>query len=322
MGWEDSDSWEYKATANPTAAAPPVVYHYTTTAGLLGILNTQKIWATDLAYLNDAAELSYGMGLVLETVTKLLTSKSEFAYPRALVPMYASIFEIALQSMRGVISTFVTCFCEEPDLLGQWRGYAVGGGYAIGFDSAELRTRTSTVVSLPLVPVVYDPTQQADVIEAVTTRALTQLIELIERAGKESVLTRLLHARSLSGILGEAMKEDFQSLTKDDLLALFARCAQLKDPAFREEREWRLCDLTVIRSGKDVDFRAGHLGLIPYIKIPLSVNTQLLPIREVIIGPGPEPQLRVAAVRSMLTCHGYDAQSVDVRPSVVPFRPN
>jgi hypothetical protein len=52
----------------------------------------------------------------------------------------------------------------------------------------------------------------------------------------------------------------------------------------------------------------------------MTLGAQLLPIRAVIIGPGSEPQLRVTVVRSMLTCRGYAAESVDVRPSVVPFR--
>jgi hypothetical protein len=32
------------------------LFHYTTAAGLLGILNSSTLWATDLRFLNDAQE--------------------------------------------------------------------------------------------------------------------------------------------------------------------------------------------------------------------------------------------------------------------------
>lgn len=36
--------------------APPVLYHYTTSRGLLGILESRTIFATDMLYLNDSRE--------------------------------------------------------------------------------------------------------------------------------------------------------------------------------------------------------------------------------------------------------------------------
>lgn len=38
-------------------ATPPRLYHYTDTRGLLGILDSQQLWATHAFYLNDATEL-------------------------------------------------------------------------------------------------------------------------------------------------------------------------------------------------------------------------------------------------------------------------
>ncbi|HMC13498.1 MAG TPA: hypothetical protein VKG67_04050, partial [Gallionellaceae bacterium] len=34
------------------------LYHYTTAAGLQGIVESQQLWATNIAYLNDAEELT------------------------------------------------------------------------------------------------------------------------------------------------------------------------------------------------------------------------------------------------------------------------
>src|SRR5690349_14469339 len=40
--------------------APPSVYHYTNDTGLRGILESGKLWLTDIFNLNDPSELSHG----------------------------------------------------------------------------------------------------------------------------------------------------------------------------------------------------------------------------------------------------------------------
>ena len=40
------------------------LYHYTTAAGLQGILRDQAFWCTSIFHLNDPSELEYGISLV------------------------------------------------------------------------------------------------------------------------------------------------------------------------------------------------------------------------------------------------------------------
>jgi hypothetical protein len=42
------------------------LFHYTTAAGLLGILNTANIWATDLRFLNDVQEAVYAYDIAVD----------------------------------------------------------------------------------------------------------------------------------------------------------------------------------------------------------------------------------------------------------------
>ena len=37
-----------------------LIYHYTDLNGLLGILESKELWATDVRYLNDASEATFG----------------------------------------------------------------------------------------------------------------------------------------------------------------------------------------------------------------------------------------------------------------------
>lgn len=50
------------------AHPPSVLYHSTTAAGLLGILNSQRVWATNARFLNDPSEIRYALGIVSEIV--------------------------------------------------------------------------------------------------------------------------------------------------------------------------------------------------------------------------------------------------------------
>ena len=40
---------------------PDVLYHYTDSGGLKGILSSGKIWATDIHYLNDKSEIQLAL---------------------------------------------------------------------------------------------------------------------------------------------------------------------------------------------------------------------------------------------------------------------
>jgi hypothetical protein len=42
---------------NAAESIPTTLYHYTTTDGLLGILASEEVWATDIRFLNDTSEL-------------------------------------------------------------------------------------------------------------------------------------------------------------------------------------------------------------------------------------------------------------------------
>ena len=46
----------------------PLIYHYTNSEGLLGIIGTQSIWATDINFLNDFEEFSIGKKVIRKSI--------------------------------------------------------------------------------------------------------------------------------------------------------------------------------------------------------------------------------------------------------------
>src|ERR1700730_1271189 len=111
--------------------AERVLYHYTSAGGLLGIIESGTLWASDCRFLNDATELSYSTEQLLAALSTLeddtMGPESGFILPGVVEHLTAETFRV-----------HVVCFCEDGDLLSQWRGYGADGGYAVGLGSDRL----------------------------------------------------------------------------------------------------------------------------------------------------------------------------------------
>ena len=65
---------EPKTKKKPRRKTPDILYHYTSQEGLLGIIGTGNIWATDILYLNDATEYTYAYKMIMEELNRHLSS--------------------------------------------------------------------------------------------------------------------------------------------------------------------------------------------------------------------------------------------------------
>ena len=111
-------------------AAP--LYHYTSTAGLKAIIDSQQLWFTDYRHLNDSKELQLG----IEQAHEALRLAQEGADGRVglFLRMVADL--LSLENL-DTLAFFVGSFTRSRDDLGQWRAYADNGrGVAIGFAPA------------------------------------------------------------------------------------------------------------------------------------------------------------------------------------------
>jgi hypothetical protein len=105
--------------------APAVVYHYTNDAGLRGILETGRLWLSDIFSLNDPSELRHG----ISSAVNILESKAKDG-PQA-AKVFAKNFATLDVGVERSAHFFVLSFSSDGDDLGQWRAYADNGrGYA------------------------------------------------------------------------------------------------------------------------------------------------------------------------------------------------
>ena len=142
-----------------------LLYHYTSEAGLRGIIENDHIWATDIRFLNDWTEF-----------THIFNEESLVAFVEAFIAaLPADIDPDARRvTIDGVLSkrnyprlleiiesrppdgmpkeAFVCSFTADAeaggnpgDRLSQWRGYSHGSqGFSLGFDRTLLKQQTET----------------------------------------------------------------------------------------------------------------------------------------------------------------------------------
>jgi hypothetical protein len=125
------------------STCPEVLYHYRGQDGLLSIIDTAELWATKIQYMNDATEFNIALSMARQILDHMIGETLVLTPVKAHVQLRDSLAGIE------AINIFAACFCENGDLLSQWRGYAAsGGGSAIGFDSRVLKMLRSVTDSL------------------------------------------------------------------------------------------------------------------------------------------------------------------------------
>jgi hypothetical protein len=110
-----------------------VLYHYTSLGGLQGIVASKNIWASDIRYLNDAAEMRHAASLITYEIDQRLDrSQEDNKVLRQLRDWLA----------HRLVEGHILCaasFTESRYLLSRWRGYCPSGKVvSVGFNPDDL----------------------------------------------------------------------------------------------------------------------------------------------------------------------------------------
>jgi hypothetical protein len=164
---------------------PDIIYHYTNDIGLKGILETGRLWLTDVFQLNDPSELSHGFEIAIIA----LSSKVASAKPasKQFAQFVADCFK--RMGIQGSAQFFVCAFSSCGDDLGQWRAYADNGrGYALGFDGKVLEKAFFDSGNADSFPITYDDAQLAKLDSAIIDAYFRLVdLEMILQSGASTV---------------------------------------------------------------------------------------------------------------------------------------
>jgi hypothetical protein len=297
---------QWVTTGLPTSPEPPpVLYHYTDASALNAILHSRVLRATNAILLNDENEIKYSLKLLKACIDDR-SGAADLGAPNTTSDraMWATV-----QELLRFTEVYVSCFCESGDLLSQWRGYGERGRYALGYSSESLSRITKG--RLALVKVNYSQRDHEQHIRDLVSRWRTQL----ENAPLQDEDDR-------SRWIGELIFAE----------AFTALAVGFKDPAFAEEREWRLVYRYSSRSTSEGAQLDDGLGLqfdvvvrgnllVPYVTLGApDGEAGRLPPSRIVVGPTRDPVLAGYAVERSLKLLGYPSNSVRVDHSAVPLR--
>jgi hypothetical protein len=269
---------------------PPILYHYTSEDGLLGILESKSIWASKVQYLNDEQEFKLGLDRAKEVLDEQLKDNPGSVKKRLLDKL--------LMDLKGIERTNV-CVCSfsaEGDLLSQWRGYCPQGtGYSIGFDSGKLLDLARNHNFL-LAPCQYDLDSQKTIVVDSINQGTKQVLDC--SANPEDA---------------EIKKASWRMIRVLAVIAGF-----LKHDSFSEEKEWRLVSKMIDNRVPEFGYRKGQSFIIPYFRFGLVAEPNEWPIKTVIVGPTPHKDLAADSAFQLLSSKGITGFSVT--NSTIPYR--
>ena len=108
---------------------PKTLYHYTSLEALVSIVQSRRLWASNIRFLNDRTESLHLIENVLDVLRKLVS------------PAHKAIVRTVQERLGSTPKQahFVASLSEKDDLLSQWRAYCPpGAGVSIGFPSTVL----------------------------------------------------------------------------------------------------------------------------------------------------------------------------------------
>lgn len=341
-GETQSDAREGQTPPTDVVEEPPgLLYHYTSAAGLVGIVDLDHkktpdvlgrltFYASDLLWMNDATELAFAGDAIRELAEK---RGQRLEQPwRDICDKYLS--KPSLESLRAATrpSVCAVSFTKEDDLLSQWVTYGAGGGFAIGLEPPTLRAAKYLGYKVGG----GGPWDFQCVLDRVhygaEVRKLVADLPLFEpglssvTAAAAALVSVIFSGKAMWKALKEAQPQPPRLITPEHVAAaaMVAAAAQCKHQVFDKEKEWRLLagggsDLPDLLSGQyRPQFRSVGSRLLPYRTVTVDpVGGQPL-IKDLVVGPSPNQVQLIHAAQQLLMANGHDPSKV--RPSEAPYR--
>lgn len=279
---------------------PDTLYHYTDSEGVHGIITAKALYLTKVQYLNDTSELKMAIDLfrgATKDIVKALSADDKKTF---------------LQEVANQLGSFektnicVASFCEEGNLLSQWRAYgAPEGGVSLGFSKRVLMKMVKSQ-KIVIWKCVYDRKHQM----AIMADLISNLLKSYEIAKPTTELQRENWHKNRADLIGY-----FNST--------FLRIAPIiKHPSFSEEKEWRLITPPTSLFDKDYFVRLLNSRFVQCFKLsfPLEEEGVCDFLNEVILGPSKEDFHQISEAFLVLFAKNR-IRSVTIMSSGIPYRP-
>jgi hypothetical protein len=279
-----------------------IIWHYTNGPGLIGILQSSTLFASQVSCLNDTTETKYATDLYKKAIAELIEEGSgdedAVGYLKHVLDY---VKEEPDSPTHGTSKFFVTCFSGDEDELTQWDRYSKPNGYAIGFYARGLwREPTSQIYRVS-----YDPEKQR------------------VAAKKIAAATLDFYRESLTGDRLEKPDEWGKLFFNawDEWVYKLAPLA--KDKKWHSENEFRLVHELKGSEFPNVRFMQKPKMMARYLALDTPAwvkrRSKLLPIAKISIGPGNHPVFTKISVQLLLEQMGYPTIPIETTKCTIEW---
>lgn len=275
------------------------LYHYTSLSGFTGIVTSRSLWATEIRYFSDSAELAHAATYFDASIDlRLKLGPGDPEILRELKAFLAS-------RLTDGAKLFIGSFTENGNLLSQWRGYCPPSkGISIGF-APDLICECAAAQDFLVGQCIYAHEKKGKLAAGV--------IHNIEKLVAE-------RAKTSGGTGGQEQDTPYSQFRamEADILRI---AALFKDGAYAEEQEWRAVSPAIEKYGDaGISYREGRATLVPYVKLLLPTSaTPTLAIHHVYVGPTPHINNSMHAVSDYLSASGASPRQ-GVTYCQIPYR--
>lgn len=274
-----------------------ILYHYCSVDTLLSILQNNSLRLSDVEKSNDYAERKWMTNIIKQEFIKIVNQKGLAELNKKVVFGFSNLIE----NFEVYSKIYASCFSVEGDLLSQWRAYASDGyGVSIGFSSDILEMVNNHLYGIQLKPIIYSTKKQKE----------------YGKLQAKKILDLLLKGDFLYHAMSEVFENDLASI-----------CCY-KNPAFSEEKEWRLC--IALSPACRIDTKANYdpfimseiklysnqKEIVTYLDLDFSKVKNKI-ITEIILGP--KCKISINDLKQNLFVLGYETSGINITKSSATY---
>ncbi|WP_027625595.1 DUF2971 domain-containing protein [Clostridium lundense] len=311
---------------------PDKLYHYTSIYALKNILETNSLWVTNSKFLNDSTEIKYGYNLICKIAEELKKEKK----------LSDDFYMLIIDNLNYLIDSklngiYVFSLAKEKDSLLLWSNYSNFEGYNLGINvkdflqqvekygeisgakksfnvsmDTEIYMRTVTLKEdliqtdkyfndkneffMSYNEVIYDKEKQIEYIKYILTNVNTYYMKHYD----EKYLKKL------------------QRFTGSLLMELYNVLLFFKEPAFKQEEEYRIIFIKNNSSKEFKNHRILNGSFIPYIELRFKESN--FPLDSLSIGPRNNSDIALIGLKSFLHKNNFNINKINLYNSKIPLR--
>lgn len=274
-----------------------IFYHYCSVDVLLSILKNDVLRLSDIEKSNDYSEKKWMMNKIKKEFIDIVNQEKLVSKKENLIEGFSHNVE----KFDILSNVYASCFSTDGDLLSQWRAYAQDGyGVAIGFSGELLKKVNEYDYGIKFSPIIYDLEKQKE----------------YGLAQAKKIFDLMLTGDFLFHAMSEVFENDLESL------------CYYKNPAFSEEREWRLCISVSPECRRDakayydpfvmseIKLYSNQREIVTYLELDYSeVKNEV--VKEIILGP--KCKISFKDLKQILFILGYETSGIEIKRSEATY---